>query len=306
MTDYKYHDLKRIEHILEYGFTDKYVFSDMKLLALYYRDYLGYKPAKREEMLYDFCKKHIANYSEVTYYKMIDRALNYAKKKDKKIIEVDHVNIYKYEIDFIDNLPLEVDIKKILFTLLVKIKLNKIAAKMLSGANYEGFYTSKNLKDSEVVKAANLDKKKKQIEYFFLLESEGYITTYYTGAMKINIFYDMEEVEDDEIVIAIDDYSNIGYYYDYLHGRNHIKLCEVCSAPFKSKSNNAKYCEEHRTKVVKNRKVICIDCGEEFEVNPRNVMTIRCGSCQSKRNKELNREASRERMRKYRERLHLD
>ena len=296
-----YHDLQRVEYVLKNGFIDKYIYSDMRLLALYYRDYLGYSPAKREKELYDFCRKHIANFNEIMYYQIIDKALAYAKKKDKKIIEIDHVDIYKHEMEFIDNLPLEADPKKILFTLLVKIKLNGIAVKMISGEECIDFYTSRTLKEADIVKMANLDKKSRQDAYFFLLESEGYITTYHTGSMKIDVFYDIVVPENDEVIFSIRDYNNIGWHYDYLHNRNNIRLCTICSAPFKANAHNSKYCDEHKPKVIKTRKVVCIDCGEEFEVSSHNAITLRCGICQAKRNKELNRVKSRERMKKYRE-----
>lgn len=52
----------------------------------------------------------------------------------------------------------------------------------------------------------------------------------------------------------------------------------------------------------KTRDVQCVDCGEWFEVDIFNSATERCDECQSKHQKELNRIASRERMRRYRER----
>lgn len=44
----------------------------------------------------------------------------------------------------------------------------------------------------------------------------------------------------------------------------------------------------------------CVDCGEWFEVSIKNSQLCLCETCQRKRDKELNRIASKERMRRYR------
>lgn len=46
--------------------------------------------------------------------------------------------------------------------------------------------------------------------------------------------------------------------------------------------------------------IICVDCGKEITVDARNMTKTRCDDCQDIRDKELNRIASRERMKKYR------
>ena len=47
----------------------------------------------------------------------------------------------------------------------------------------------------------------------------------------------------------------------------------------------------------------CIDCGEIVETGKFDAKTCRCKECQSKIDKELNKIASRERMRRYRSKL---
>lgn len=296
--DYKYHDSDKAKFILENGFIDNHIFTDMKILALYYRDILGYKPKKREEELYKFCEQHIENYNKVLFFRIIDKALNNARNKKKKLIDIYSIPIYKNEIDYIHSLPIEYNLQKIIFTILVKIKLNKEISKILSNEEYDGYFSSKNLTDKEIIKLSNINNNK-NLQYFYYLEQIGYITTYYSGSMKINILYNIP-INKDEIAIEIKDYNNIGYYYDYYYNNNRIKLCEICQKPFKANSNNSKYCKEHQGYQHNTiRKVCCVDCGKEFIVDSRAVKKNRCDDCYKK----YRRIQERNRMRKKRNKL---
>lgn len=276
--DFKYHDTARAEFVLKNGFTDNHIFNDARILALYYRDVLGYKPKKREEELYEFFSKNVPDFNKMLFYKLIDKALNVAKNKKKKLIDIDYIPIYKSEIEYIKNLPLEDNIKKVLLACLVKIKINKRISEILTEETYEGYFLSKNLSDNDILKISNVTKSKKKLNIFYILESEGYITTYYSGSTRMNIFYDMP-VDETEIALQIKDYNNIGYYYDYYIGKN-IKFCEVCGMPFRPKAKNGKYCKEHQGyQAIETKVITCIDCGKEIEINSNNKRQNRCDEC---------------------------
>lgn len=274
--DFKYHDTARAEFVLKNGFTDNHIFNDARILALYYRDVLGYKPKKREEELYEFFRKNVPDFNEMLFYKLIDKALNVAKNKKKKLIDIDYIPIYKSEIEYIKNLPLEDNIKKVLLACLVKIKINKRISEILTEETYEGYFLSKNLSDNDILKISNVTKSKKKLNIFYILESEGYITTYYSGSTRMNIFYDMP-VDETEVALQIKDYNNIGYYYDYYIGKN-IKFCEICGMPFRPNSNRAKYCKNciNNNKTIMHK--VCSDCGKIFEVNTKSK-TDKCPDC---------------------------
>lgn len=279
--DFKYHDTARAEFVLKNGFTDNHIFNDARILALYYRDVLGYKPKKRAEELYEFFSKNIPDFNEVLFYKLINKALNIAKNKKKKLIDIDYIPIYKSEIEYIKNLSLEDNIKKVLLACLVKIKINKRISEILTEETYEGYFLSKNLSDNDILKISNVTKSKKKLNIFYILESEGYITTYYSGSTRMNIFYDIP-VDETEVALQIKDYNNIGYYYDYYIGKN-IKFCEICGMPFRPKAKNGKYCKEHQgyqpVNDIKTKIITCMDCGKEIEVDARNNTKTRCDEC---------------------------
>lgn len=277
--DFQYHDTARAEFLIKNGLDgSQYIFNDMRILALYYRDILGYKHKKRKEELLKFLKNNIADFNEVLYLRNINRALNIAKNKKKKLIDIDYINIYKSEIDYINSLDVNENTKKILFTMLVKIKISKEINKILNDKDYEGYFLGKKIRIKDIIKLSNLSNNKKTISIFHNLYKLDYINPYSTGSIKVNIFYDMP-VDETEVVLQIKDYNNIGYYYDYYIGKN-IKFCEVCGMPFRPKAKNGKYCKEHQGyQPISDIKIkVCIDCGKEFEASTKSQRD-RCDEC---------------------------
>ena len=121
--DFKYHDTARAEFLIKNGLDgSQYIFNDMRILALYYRDILGYKHKKRKEELLNFLKNNIADFNEVLYLRNINRALNIAKNKKKKLIDIDYINVYKSEIDYINSLDVNENTKKYYLRCLLKLK----------------------------------------------------------------------------------------------------------------------------------------------------------------------------------------
>lgn len=283
--DFKYHDTKRAEYVLKNGFVDNHIFNDARILALYYRDILGYKPQKRKEELYNFFRKNIENFDEMLYYKLIERALNVAKNKNKKLINIDYIPIYKSEIEYIKNLDLDDNTKKVLLSCLVKIKISKNISEILTGKEHEGYFLGKNVTDNSILKMSNIIKTKKKLNIFYMLEQSGYITTYISGSTRMNIFYDMP-IDTTEIALKIEDFKNVGLYYEYYIGKN-IRFCEICNMPFRPNSKNAKYCKEHQEyQFVNSVSVkICSCCGKEFRATTKSQRD-RCEECYKKYRRE--------------------
>ena len=77
--------------------------------------------------------------------------------------------------------------------------------------------------------------------------------------------------------------------------------CEKCGERFIPNVSNQKLCDKCGSYQPQETKIIrCSDCGKEVVVDARNMTKTRCDKCQNIRDKELNRIASRERMKKYR------
>lgn len=273
---------------------------DMKMLCLYYRDVLGCKPKKRKELLENFCKEHIKDYNEALYFRVIDSALNFAKRKNNRLVEVSKIDIYKSEINYINNLPVEQNFKRILFACLVVTKLRKTMLATIYTTYKRGHYTSKTIRDSDIFKIAHVSSKITKKYYFHILELIGYITTYKNGVMNIKIFDDMP-VDTSEVAIQVKNFIHAGYYLDEYNNNPHIIHCKKCGVPFRRKGGWDLYCKEHAKMLpAEPRKYVCIDCGTTYYKT--GFASLRCTSCAAKHNKEVRRILSRKNMRKFRER----
>jgi hypothetical protein len=91
---------------------------------------------------------------------------------------------------------------------------------------------------------------------------------------------------EEESVLVLDehDYKELAYaYLNYKNGG--YKKCKECGAWFKVKSSepNLQYCHLHKPQEynpIGNKILECIDCGELFSVDSRNMTKCRCDDCQ--------------------------
>lgn len=304
MNAWLYHDLQRVEHILKKGFDRQDVAVDMKMLCMYYRDVLGYKPKQRQEALEEFCQTHINGYNEILYFRVIDSALNFAKKKNSRLVEIEKIDIYKSEVDYINNLPVEPNFKRILFSLLVFVKLHKTMIATIYTAYKDGYFTSRRVKDSEIFNSAHVTTKLTKRYYFHMLEMMGYIKTYKSGVMNVKIFDNMP-IDTSEVAIEVKNFLYAGYYLDDYNKEPLIIYCAKCGVPFRRSNSRHTYCKEHAIEPpVEPREYTCVDCGATY-LN-KGTFSPRCPECRAKYRKELMRRLSRENMRKYRAQKKLE
>ena len=293
---YKYRETEYAKIIYENGFQSSHILKEARILSLYFRDVLNYKPKKRKEELYDFFSKNIEDYDEVVYYKTMDRALNYSKNKKNHLIDIDEILFYEEEMNYINSLDLSYNCKKILFTMLFCIKLSnrisKIKEKISDDndiCNYN--YISKQITDNKIIKMSNIGSVKDNIQLFYILESDKYIKTYYTGSTEL-IFLNNIKYKKMNIAIKIKYFEDIGYYFDYYNKKNGIKLCSVCEKPFKSKTNNSKYCKEHSgNKEFESKKSTCKYCGNIFMPNKYSKRKDVCDTCYCENRKKMKKES---------------
>ncbi len=248
---YKYNERKYAEKILKGGFTNKkYTNSEMRLLSKYYKEQ-GYPPKEREKLLYDFCNKHIEGFSKVKYFKQVNAALNHAKKKGSKLIEIESVNISSNELGYVDSLKIEKPLKKVLFTLLVLDKLHKQIQVLREGevTNEEHYFGGstrayKDLLDSSKVTKSEMKNIgcKNIHEMISLLANNGLVEIRNNGVIKSLFIYDI--YPNDDSTIEVKGYDRIGLYYDLHIGEKRVKKCEECGLPIRVPSNRTKYCNE--------------------------------------------------------------
>jgi ABC-type antimicrobial peptide transport system permease subunit len=253
--NYKYNELAYVEKIYNNGFQTKHLPTEIRLLVLYFRDILEYKPKEREYKIYEFCKKNIPNFRKERFYTTINKALRAGEKKNQKLITISKIDIYKTEVDYINSLDVNQDYKKVLFTFLVQKKLNKIVYEYKNNNKNNNKNNDNNNEYNMLyfkggTKKYNNIKRISNIPIKILLNDEivntlaelKLITIIHKGTILLDYIQNCRQEGD--IVFTINDFDNIGLYLDFYNGIKGVIKCENCNKIIKPKNNKQKYCEE--------------------------------------------------------------
>ncbi|NBI91508.1 hypothetical protein D3Z45_13245 [Lachnospiraceae bacterium] len=275
--DYKYNELDYAKSIYENGFqSEQHKPTELRLVATYMRRILDYKPKRLREEMYKWCESHILGYERELYYKRINSAINKACRKGSMLVNVKSIDFYKYEMDYINNLYIMNDIegqeeskysyecKKLLFTLLFKMKINKFITETKSTEpdfEYKGkYFKGGQKKYTELKKLAKLPAKIRINEDIInTLWINGLISPIYNGLVKLNFMEEIYGIEengdlDGTIVLQIKEYDRIGWYYDYYHQDKRITFCKECGKIFRKKSNRQECCSDECSKKIDREK----------------------------------------------------
>lgn len=249
---YKYNELAYAEQICKHGFQTNHLFTELRLLAIYYKQELGYKPKQRREQILEFCEEYIPMFNRAKYYKLINQALRQAENPNACLIVVDKIPIYKKEIDYITHCDVSEDIKKVMFTFLVQWKINKKIYTEKNKKEYTTFFFKggKN-KYNTLKKMSNISNKYNiNTDIICELSEKEYITIYHNGLISLDFLKECLDIEgNSEITFEVKgNYIDIGYWYDYYvsdkENRKNIDFCSCCGSAFKKKNNVQKYCSE--------------------------------------------------------------
>lgn len=240
MNKYKYNEEEYAKEIEKHGFLTKYHTYELKILAKYYKDQ-DYKPKERKRLIYEFCEKYIEKFNRVKYFKVINSALNYANKKNNKLIIINKIPIFDTEVEYINSLQLEYVYKKVLFTLLVKNKINKEICQLTFGKSSDfNFFGGKKQHYQEVYEMAKISSDIKINDIINYLSEQGLVDIRTRG--RINLLFINNIEKSDNEVMNITTFDNVGYYLDWYNGDKKIITCENCGKYIK-KYNSRKYCK---------------------------------------------------------------
>lgn len=247
---YKYNEIEYVETILANGFQTKHVYTEMCLLVLYYRDFMKYKPKERKEALTAFCVKHWAEYQPEIHYTMINRALRIADKH-VRLVTVGYVNVFQKDLEVIDSYPVSYEHKKLMFTLLVSLRLDRYYRMLKFDKEYNTniFYGPDTVMRNIRTLACLPSKMDLNMTMIPDLIAVGAITPLHRGRLYLNF---VDRCNDDSVyALEVTCYDNIGLYYDLYNKRKGIGICTECGKPFKKTSNRQLRCKECREVVDK-------------------------------------------------------
>lgn len=275
--DYKYIELDYAKRIYEKGFqSEQHRPTELRLVATYMRRVLNYKPKKLREEMYKWCESHINGYKRELHYKRINSAINKACQKGSILVNVENIDFYKYEMDYINNLYIMSDIndqkeseysyecRKLLFTLLFKMKINKFITEAKStdpDFEYKGkYFKGGQKKYTELKKLAKLSEKVRINEDIInTLWINGLVSPMFNGLVKLNFMEEIYELEKNEnlditIALQIKEYDRVGWYFDHYNQDKRITFCKECGKIFKKKSNRQECCSDECSKIVDREK----------------------------------------------------
>ncbi len=249
MHKYQYKELDHAQQILANGFTSKYIGSELKILAKFYKSQ-GYETENIKELLHTFCEKKLKGYNKAIHYKIINGAVAYGVNERNKLIQIDQVGISDSELSIIDNLELPHEFKRVVFTMLVMNKLSKEYiiqrdGKLKSSEHYFGGH--KNYRELVSLSKITFNKKKSSSvknvhDLIHLLNDKGIVEITSNGNVKLLFMYGIRE--NSSIVLSVHDYQSIGFFFDYFHGENKVKQCLNCSILIKPANNRQEYCPD--------------------------------------------------------------
>lgn len=250
---YKYNEMDYVDEILHKGFVTNHIYTEMCLLVLYYRDFLKYKPKQRKEALTKFCQDKWKDYNPDVHYPLINRALRVADKH-VRLVSVGYVNVFKNDLEVIERYPVGYEHKKLMFTLLVSLRLDRYYRMLKFDKEYNVniFYgvdsVMRNIKKLADINS-RIDLNKTLIPD--LIEA-GAITPLHRGRLYLNFMDDC--TQSGEYAMEVTCYDNIGIYYDLYNNVGKIGTCQNCGAPFKRTSNRQMRCTACREKIVRENK----------------------------------------------------
>lgn len=253
----KYNELEMAKDLYENGLCNmNNIGNELRLVAIYIRRVLDLKPKQLREQMYGYSEKFIIGYKREKYYPIINRAINNATKKGSCLISIESIPIYKEELDYINSVEIEseheYECRKLMFTILTKMKLNKEIFNMrntdedksCSGKYFKGGQRKYN----ELKRQAKIsDKIKLNEELFHDLYKSKLVEPKYNGLIEFKFIDEINELEESDEIISVNQFEDIGWYYDEYMGDTKIKRCEVCGKLIKIKSKHdgsSKYCEK--------------------------------------------------------------
>ena len=282
-----------IKH-LETGQVDSKPFFTLSIIAKYYYHCLHYKKSKIITLLTDFLSKNYAGYHDrpLEWQSTIEELVN--KVDSYNLLEAYGVSISNSEIKTISDLHNK-NLELVMFVILCLAKLEN-----LKKPNNNGWV---NIDTKEVFEYARVSCKAIEREnYICKLRTKGLLQLpKRNDNMSVRVTFIEDKIDKENEVLFVSDFKELGYEYLKHKGDNVIECAKCGTLTRGNKSGTKRYCKNCITYMSQGtKKITCIDCGKVFEVSSKNTQSCRCYDCQNRRTTELNRIASRERMRKHR------
>jgi hypothetical protein len=292
MINFNFNDKRDIENKIHSNYVNQENPEEtIRDLARYNHHVLGMKKEDNYDAILSYMIKNCNDFYEEKYFKIIYR--NIASAKKYKFRDVSPVKITRTEMDKIKSLN---DIRK-----------EKISFVLLAIAKYYNNVSSDNngrmyISMTDLFKLSRVAIPcKERASYLHFAYQDGILIEHMMVGTNLKIVGFVDDSSEVVMELGEDDYKELAYaYLNYKNGG--YKHCKACGRLFKMHKSapGRLYCKECGQKEDPSRfkTMKCIDCGEDFIVDSRNMNKCRCDNCQY----EVDKEKTRQRVQKYRER----
>jgi hypothetical protein len=284
MINFKFDDKMDIESKINANYVNQENPEEtIRDLARYNLHVLNMKKEDNYDAILSYMTRNCDDFYEEKYFKIIYRNISSAKKY--KFRSVAPVKITRSEIEKIAGLN---DIRK-----------EKIAFVLLAVAKYYNNVSSDNnnrmyISMTDLFKLSRVAIPcKERAAYLHFAYQEGILIEHMFVGTNLKVVGFINDDSETVLELGEDDYKELAYaYLNYKNGG--YKHCKNCGKLFKMNKNapGRLYCKDCAQKEETSRfkTLKCIDCGEDFIVDSRNMNKCRCDSCQYEENKRVKRE----------------
>lgn len=261
----------------------KSVIAKVGYVTRYQLHALNYSDDDNYSYTVKWMTKHHNNFDESCYSKLIADAVKKAHKRP--FFDVGSISITKSElktISSLDNLRAE----KILFVLLCMAKQQRVVYGFTNGL------VKYSLPDLCKTSRVSVPTDEREYILYELVKSGclSYPKKNDTSCLIVNF---MDNDGESEFIVDEVDCKELAYVYLNWKNNGGYDRCESCGRLFR-KNRYRKYCYEcAKYQPSGDKLVICVDCGQEFTVNPLDTETCRCEYCRKLHLKKIKSEQNR-------------
>lgn len=273
------------ENCLQNGYVDIKPFNTLSILAKYYYHHCGFRKRKITSLLLDYLAKHYPRYelNEFSWQSTVEKIASNAGKYS--LFEISGIKITKTEMEVIKSIHNKV-LERLMFTMLCLAKLGNEKNPKNNG------WVNADSKD--IFGCARISCKANEREIKIGKLWQRGLLEFSKRNDNLNCRVTFIDNESDE-VLFVSDFRELGYEYLAYNGENFIRCAECGVLTRGNKAGTKKYCRNCATYTPQEtKKVICVDCGKEFEVNSTSRVT-RCNNCYLEERRRIDRENKRKR-----------
>ena len=281
----KFNQIAYVEYLLENAYLindPKTYFNNIRLLTIYLRQQKNLKPKQREEYVYNFVQTYDKSYNKVLDYKRIDKAIKAGAKGELKVFNFPR--IYKNEFDYINNLPIDISRRRVLFSAYCFYKLRNAEYPNLTG----NIYVPNNI--VSISKLKTTSKIKDNIKYYLNELKEQYLDWCPARDSSIVLKFvenmPLPNLEDDSCELT--NFNELYLYYDYFLEDKSVAFCEECGDIYRDKNfkkvgARQRFCNNCTSKEDNSenyKKIVCEKCGKEAFISTKSRRKVDlCDEC---------------------------